>query len=1012
MKLVLKLFSYLVFAIFLFEGTLLFGQNPSQIDVLTTEQGLSFRRVISIEQDANGFMWFTTNQGINRYDGYHFKVYDSYKNNPNFIEEDKITGNTLYDKKQNLFWYLANDKLFALQLATDSVISYNETHNIKGKVLRIHQTADGGIWIVTDDYWTTQNESPKQYLQKLSDRKFVVKASISRNNRGFTDLTSDTAGNIWWSTTNDTREYTNTGDFIASYDLDCYNFYGSTMHYVTSFFDSNNRHYFFPKEEGGIKIFQKETKTFQNILDVPHQILHAIEDNQNTIWFAGSKSLYQMNCNGDFTDYTPLLKERFDFSEINDLFIDATNLLWIATDNGLFKIRKDKRLFNSFLNSEKQEWGNTMRGIFEDHKGNLFAFSESADKLVFKSPIGIIDTLHLKTEAGNQVKTQYAANFFVLNEAKNIAFTTAKDLLKIDLETGNTIAYNSFSPNLKVYGPNAISKLSDGRLIFGFSLSRLTLFNPETEKSEAIFKNSEIYTDFEPLTFFKEGKQKNIVWVGTQYNGLLKVNLEGHIEKSFDRDSNPSIANNYILVIEEDKDGSLWIGTYGGGLLHISADEKTIKNYTKTNGLSDNNIVGILTDEFDNLWISTYNGLSYFDKKTETFLNYYMEDGLSNNEFNYSSFYKASNNTFYFGGMNGVTSFTSDQILKKEVSPKLKILGVSGYESNSKQEYNIDLSLKDSIEITISPYNQYFQVNWTLPNYFHTEKNTYSTKLEGYEDRWFFQGNTASIRYNQLPAGSYVLKVKGADARGNKTSEMLSIPITVQQIFYKQWWFILLIALLLVGIAYAIFKYRLNQVLAMERLRTKISSDLHDDVGSLLSGLAMQTELLEMNASEADKSKLQKITNISRNAISQMRDLVWSIDSRRATSNDLIEHMHELAEELLMPREIAFNIDTSDVKYGAKKLSAEVKQNLFLIYKEAITNILRHSDATFISIHISNETKTCSFVIKDNGSSKENYTSTGFGMANMKMRAEAIGGTVHFEMKDGFTVRVNLPFNL
>jgi hypothetical protein len=166
--------------------------------------------------------------------------------------------------------------------------------------------------------------------------------------------------------------------------------------------------------------------------------------------------------------------------------------------------------------------------------------------------------------------------------------------------------------------------------------------------------------------------------------------------------------------------------------------------------------------------------------------------------------------------------------------------------------------------------------------------------LEGFEDRWFYQGNTPSIRYNKLPAGDYELKVKASDSRGNESANILSIPIIVNQIFYKRWWFIALVILLLFGLMYAIFRYRLQQALAMERLRTKISSDLHDDVGSMLSGLAMQTELMELNASEADKSKLQKIAGISRNAISQMRDLVWSIDSRRETTNDLIERMQEL----------------------------------------------------------------------------------------------------------------------
>tara|TARA_R100001369_G_scaffold37969_1_gene63424 strand:- start:1300 stop:2199 length:900 start_codon:yes stop_codon:yes gene_type:complete len=299
-----------------------------------------------------------------------------------------------------------------------------------------------------------------------------------------------------------------------------------------------------------------------------------------------------------------------------------------------------------------------------------------------------------------------------------------------------------------------------------------------------------------------------------------------------------------------------------------------------------------------------------------------------------------------------------------------------------------------------------------MSSYFQNTKNTYSTKLEGFEDQWFYQGNSSFIRYNQLPAGDYVLKVKGKDSRGNESATILSIPIEVRQIFYKKWWFIALFLLVILGIMYSIFRYRLQQAVAMERLRTKISSDLHDDVGSLLSGLAMQTELMEINASEADKFKLQKIAGISRNAISQMRDLVWSIDSRRETVEDLIERMQELAEELLLPRDISFKMDSSTIKNPKKKLPAQTKQNIFLIYKEAITNILRHSDAKHVSLSITNVSNGSHFIIKDNGSKKECYTSTGLGLSNMTMRAKNIKGNVQFDHENGFEVKLFLPFTL
>lgn len=991
---------------------MLLAQNPSQIDVLTTDQGLLFREVIAITQDTNGLMWFGSPQGIMRYDGYQFKSYNSIKENPFFIEEEQITGEFVLDDTGPLLWYMANDRLFKLNMTTDNVLEYGLDENVKGNVLRLLKTFDGSIWIVTDDYWTTQNGNSKQYLQKYVNGDFQVMATTPRNNRGFSSLVLDVDGYIWWSTTNANLKYDQQGNLVASYDLGSYDWFDSELHFVVSFFDTKNIHYYFPHERGGINVFNEPNQNSRRLLDISEEFNQAIEDHQNYIWFAGNQVLYRMSPEGAFENYTELLKSQFDYSSINSLFIDANNLLWVATDNGLFKIKVGEQLFTTVFKSNKEGWGNAMRGIFEDGQGTIYALCENRNEIFYKTKAGKLDTLKLDWDDTKPSTLQYAANFFVLDEDQENVYTAAVSLLKINLQTGKVKGFEKFKSNLKVYGPNPIIKLKDGRLLFGYTFSRLVLFNPITEESEFVFKNFGSFPEITNIRFFKESIKDNKIWIGTQNDGLFKVTLDGRIEKQYQIDTQPSINKNYVLVLEENTDGSLWVGTYGGGLNYISADGTTTKGYTTSQGLPDNNIVGILPDDKNNLWISTYNGLSYFDVQSKIFQNFYAEDGLSNNEFNYSSFFKDSHGNYYFGGMNGITTFEPGKVLKKSEPPELKFLGVSGYNSKLKGSYEIDLVQTPLTGLDISPYDQYFQINWNMPSYFHNQKNTFTTKLEGYENRWFFQGFNSSIRYNQLPAGHYVLKIKGTDSRGNETRDILSIPIKVRQIFYKKWWFITLVLLIIVGIMYSIFRYRFQQTLAMERLRTKISSDLHDDVGSLLSGLAMQTELMEINATDADKFKLQKIADISRNAISQMRDLVWSIDSRRETIKDLIERMHELAEELLLSKSISFQIDSAGVKHPNRKLLAQTKQNIFMIYKEAVTNIIRHSDATHVDIRIINKFKGCDIVIKDNGGTKKYYKSTGFGLANMTMRAEKLNASINFDKHKGFGVYLHLPFHL
>lgn len=1012
MKPLIKKIAFVTFIYLLFVNNVLNAQNPSQIDILTTEQGLIFRDVTSIAQDANEMMWFGTDLGLVRYDGYNFKVYNSDKSNPFYIKEELITGELVYNAHTNELWYMANEKLFKIQLSTDAVTAYNSNHNLKGNVLRILKDLNGDIWVITDDFVTADYGQAKHYLQKLINGSFEVKYSIPRNKHPYSRLICDKKGDLLWSAPLYSLKFDTDGTLLKTFNFPTFEWHGNLLQFTVSFYDSQNTHYYFSQKDRGVSRLNEENLNTTRVFDIEHQFYYGIEDYQKHLWFASNKELYRMHPDGHAKDFTAQLQARFEYSKINCLFIDVNKLLWVATDNGLFKIRIGEELFTPLFKSDNKGWGNTMRGVFEDANGTIFAKCENKNKLIYKTISGNIDTLTIQIDSVALEGLQYTANFYVLDKNKRHAYTLGENLLKINLKTGATKSYDEFRPNVTFKAHNPLIKLKNGKLLFGQSLSRLVLFDPDTETSVPVFKNFNKANDIADLTYFKESIHDSIFYIGTRNDGLLKVHLSGQIETIFNTNSHPTISRNFVLVIEEEPNGALWVGTYGGGLNFISDDGLIGKIYNKYNGLPDDNVVGILTDDQDNLWISTYNGLSHFDKNTEIFQNFYPEDGLSHYEFNYTSFFKDSRGNFYFGGMNGLNQFKPSAVLKYSDPPTLRLLGVSGYNSKMKSRFFTDFTQTQINALNLTAYDQYFEINWTMPSYFQNQKNSYSTKLEGLEKQWFYRGNVASIRYNQLPAGNYVLKIKGKDSRGNESEAMLAIPIHVREIYYKQWWFKVLLMLTIIGIMFAIFRYRFQQALAMERLRTKISSDLHDDVGSLLSGLAMQTELMEMNASESDKFKLQKIAGISRNAISQMRDLVWSIDSRRETVKDLIERMQELAEELVLPKNISFHIDSASVKHPNRKLSAQTKQHIFMIYKEAITNIIRHSDASSVTITILSNAHNTDIIIKDNGQIKKPHKSTGFGLANMVMRAEKLNGTIKFKKNHGFGVFLHLPFAL
>ncbi len=208
---------------------------------------------------------------------------------------------------------------------------------------------------------------------------------------------------------------------------------------------------------------------------------------------------------------------------------------------------------------------------------------------------------------------------------------------------------------------------------------------------------------------------------------------------------------------------------------------------------------------------------------------------------------------------------------------------------------------------------------------------------------------------------------------------------------------------------YFFLQNKVKRVQQIENLRTKISSDLHDDVGSMLSGLAMQAELLEMTSSESEKPKLQRIAKIGRSAMLQMRDAVWAMDARQDHMSDLVDRMREFAEETLVLKGIKYEFKIENVNLE-KKILPDLRQNLYLIFKEALTNIIKHSNATEVTLIMKNNGDSFNFQIIDNGAVQEkNYKTTGLGTSNMKMRADRIKAHLEIKIQNGFGVYLVIP---
>jgi len=254
--------------------------------------------------------------------------------------------------------------------------------------------------------------------------------------------------------------------------------------------------------------------------------------------------------------------------------------------------------------------------------------------------------------------------------------------------------------------------------------------------------------------------------------------------------------------------------------------------------------------------------------------------------------------------------------------------------------------------------------------------------------------------------------MRGTISNSAQAAQEMMISIHVNEAWYRTIWFYLLLIALIAGGFYGLFRYRLSQILKLQRLRTKISQDLHDDVGSILTGVAMQSELLEMAVDEHHKKTTNNIATKSRYAISQMRDIVWAMDASKDSIKNLIDRMRDHTDDILGGRGIDYKFEEK-IYNDNKLLSPNIRQAVYLIYKESITNIAKHSDGNRIDIKLEASPKFIQLSIQDNGSEKADIKTSGQGLTSLNNRALSINGTYHFRYENqGYLTTLKAPLKI
>ncbi|MDX1941810.1 MAG: two-component regulator propeller domain-containing protein [Saprospiraceae bacterium] len=998
--------------------------------------GLSDRLVTNIVSSKDGFIWMATSNGLNKFDGYEFVVFNDDFNNPNHISGNNIDrlflskgGKLLITYRNKLSFFDLLDPYTHRTLKVD--LSSPES-GIKGIVRQVTTNQNGEILVLTTNQegaflhlYENKNHFKVLFELKETRKKQSVAASILQLQNGKYLLNDSEKGlrlvNVRGNVIKTFREE----DFISNLIIERHS---ESPNFIYK--DQKGRVWLSSTRHPGVFLFSEKDNKFKLYEKLPpaHHYSYVWEDKQGNLLFAQTtgdgnypdvQNLYCLDSNDILVDFSHLvaLGPRIITMYSEDFY----KTIVMAIDSGVKIAQNSFYQIKTFLAAPigNDQRSHVMRGI-DGNKEKVYFLEEGGQWYALDLKTDQLDTLQLiDSQTGNPVESDCALDIHLDKEGFlwGISCNNLEEgqLHKYDPTTGLA---ETFRFNQKF---RAFTQSRDGTFwILSESSNNennhLVSFHPNICEFK-IYKDNKGKNPLQDYTpYYITESRDGLLWLGTG-NGLIKVDPQKKIpSKIYQTQPNKEgegLRSNTIYLIYEDSKSLLWIGTTNGlSVLHPKTEE--IYTISQRQGLVNNTVCGIVPDENGNFWISTFNGLSYYDCENEQFHNYFQVDGLSSNEFNRFSFYRDMKGRYYFGTVNGINAFYSKDMLTGETIPKISVTKIVRY-NTKKDSVFVQYDHLNPIEpIKISPYDAYFQLHFMLPKYSDPDRNQFSIWLENYEKGWVYLGNTSSIRYNSLPPGNYTLHIKGADANGNWSSEILKIPITVRKIFYRTAWFWLLVIATLSGIAYLAFRYQWEQKLQVERFRTKLSSDLHDELSGLLSGIAMQTDMLQMmNQDETTKSRLRHIGEVSRKAMSKMSDVIWSIDSRKDKMGDLLLRMREHADDILLPLNVQYTFEERKID-PSHKIPPTIRQELYLIFKESINNIAKHSNANQVNILLQNMDGHFLMEIEDNGkgiAKPHNGKTThhsGQGLSNIKMRARRINAKVEILKNQGYTISLKM----
>jgi ligand-binding sensor domain-containing protein/signal transduction histidine kinase len=976
-----------------------------RFESLGVNDGLPHSSVYSITQDKKGFMWFGTPDGLCRYDG---SLLVSFKYIPQTQEDvvnNFVRGKLMEDKAGNI-WYSNESGIYKWDVATEKIMKVrpfkkSEFGNSAFQAIMLDE--NGSMWMMNILYGIFEFDINSGKL-----RHYPVPYPINYTAMLLAYYTTDDAGNIWVR--------------ILS-ENDSWFVFNKTSHQYSARLKENPPHAIFFSKETEVQAFEdrlvyrdlrsNQSHTVPKIINnkkIRFYSFDGARDNYGRLWMTarGNGLFYYDERNdrfGEFRHDNSKLKS-LPFDLTTCLFIDRNQNLWVGIDGGgVARLDLKQPKFNLFPLSEGDY------PVLNDYFTKCF-YEDTAGRIWFGSHTNGLNILDTKTNAlinyhfekkdpqslpGNSVGSilkDRDGNMWIGSSGGISLFDEKKGLFKTIVLRGLPVLH----PEMNIFVYRMI-QLNNGDLIAATLLGLIKIGRKENGSYEGNYLTDRPFLNATSTDIAE--MPDGSIYTTMPGTGMfeLKRDATGY-------DTSATYLNGIdlrSLRVDEKLPGYLWVAT-GKGLVHFNTSSKKFKLWNEKDGLANSYIYGVLQENNGDLWISTNGGLSYFNRTTEKFENYSYEDGLQSNEFNTQAFYKSPTGVFYFGGIKGFNWFKPGYVSKDPIKPVAAITRI---------EINDSIFQKDSgyflnHTITVAYDKNDFSFQFAALDYTRPEANNIQYMLQGWDAGWVSADNS-SARYINLPPGGYLLRVKGSNAEGIWSDEE-QVKIIIRSPFWKRTPFVVAFALLLLA-AIIFITYRISQAKAKRKLgllekqiavdaeRNRISADMHDEIGSGITHIALLSELIQTQEKTPGELKkdINTIGTSARKLVQTMSEIIWALNPHNDTLENLLAYTREQSKKYFESMDVQFDIHFPDV-VPKVKLSNAQRRNLYLVTREALNNAMKHSGAAIIGLKFEITNKAFCFSVSDDGKgiNEKSNKSGRNGIRNMNKRMEDIGGTIEW----------------